>query len=691
MRLKIALFAYFLSLTLPAAAAATRRKTWDTTAPLITGVAVSGVSGTGATVAWTTDEAADTQVEYGPTSAYGASTVLNTYMTTAHTAAASGLAAATVYHYRVKSKDAAGNLAASSDSTFTTASAVAVPAPSGCVTSAGTWQNTAFATQTGAFTAEFDATPSMTRMDGVAGLSSGMASDYTSIAAGVRFNSSGFVDARNGGAFAAAASFPYSAGASYHFRLAVNMTARTYSVYVKPAGGVETLIGSSFAFRTEQAGATSLSSLGVFASAGGETACALAVASSVNSSVGPVISGVTTSGVGTGGASILWATNALADTQVEYGLTASYGSSTALDTFMTTSHTGNLLALSPSTLYHYRARSRDAAGGLTMSPDYTFTTNAVTALPPPVNSFTDDFASYPKNVCFADGTSFGPWLAAYSGYGCIDTATDAAGSYIEEAPQASATPAETHASMVLGPAFSGPIVYSLSFKTVAQLRTGSAPNPWEVAWVAWNYKDDTHFYYLALKPNGWELGKEDPAYPGAQRFLASGDAPVYPIGAWYGVQIQQDAANVIRVYVDGRLVTSFTDAERPYTSGRIAFYNEDARVRLRQVAVNVTAPAAEPAIGIAANGIPSKSGQKLLSPSRADGINDAAVFGAGAAEVNVYDINGKAVFHGSQQGGAPIVWNGRDGASQVVESGVYIAKIRETGAGVVFQSFVVAK
>jgi hypothetical protein len=410
------------------------------------------------------------------------------------------------------------------------------------------------------------------------------------------------------------------------------------------------------------------------------------------STVGPVISGIGASGVGTGGASILWTTNVMADAQVEYGLTASYGSSTPLDAFMTMSHTGNLLALSHSTLYHYRVKSRDAVGGLTISPDYTFTTTALTPLPAPtVNSFSDDFSSYVKNVCFADGTSFGPWLAAYSGYGCIDTTTDAGGSYIEEAPRASATPAETHASMVLGPAFSGPITYALSFKTIAQLRTGTAPNPWEVAWVAWNYKDDTHFYYLALKPNGWDLGKEDPAYPGAQRFLASGDTPVYPIGAWYGVEIQQDASNVIRAYVDGKLLSSFTDAERPYTSGRIAFYNEDARVRLRQVAVNITAPVAAPPIGVAANGIPSKSGQRLLSPARADGINDAAVFGAGAAEVNVYDINGKAVFHGSQQGGAPIVWNGRDGSGRIVESGVYIAKIRETGAGVVFQSFVVAK
>ena len=57
--------------------------------------------------------------------------------------------------------------------------------------------------------------------------------------------------------------------------------------------------------------------------------------------------------------------------------------------------------------------------------------------------------------------------------------------------------------------------------TVRQVRNGPA-NPWEVAWLLWHYTDDQHFYSIVLKPNGWELGKEDPAYPGAQRFLATG-------------------------------------------------------------------------------------------------------------------------------------------------------------------------
>ena len=46
----------------------------DAVAPVISGVASSGVTDVGATVTWTTDEAATTQVEYGTTTSYGSTT-----------------------------------------------------------------------------------------------------------------------------------------------------------------------------------------------------------------------------------------------------------------------------------------------------------------------------------------------------------------------------------------------------------------------------------------------------------------------------------------------------------------------------------------------------------------------------------------------------------------------------------------
>ena len=94
----------------------------DTTPPTISSVTASSITSSGATITWTTNEAADTQVEYGTTTSYGSSTTLNTTLVTSHSQPLSGLAASTLYHYRVKSKDAASNLATSGDFTFTTSS-----------------------------------------------------------------------------------------------------------------------------------------------------------------------------------------------------------------------------------------------------------------------------------------------------------------------------------------------------------------------------------------------------------------------------------------------------------------------------------------------------------------------------------------------------------------------------------------
>jgi hypothetical protein len=92
----------------------------DVTPPVISAVAASNVTSSAATIGWSTDELSDSQVEYGVTTSYGSVTALTTGLVTAHAQTLSGLAESTVYHYRVKSKDAAGNLATSADFTFTT-------------------------------------------------------------------------------------------------------------------------------------------------------------------------------------------------------------------------------------------------------------------------------------------------------------------------------------------------------------------------------------------------------------------------------------------------------------------------------------------------------------------------------------------------------------------------------------------
>jgi hypothetical protein len=92
----------------------------DTTPPVISSVSASNISSFAATIAWATNEASDSLVEYGPTTAYGNATVLNTNLVTSHSQTLGGLARNRWYHYRVKSRDAAGNLAVSGDFVFKT-------------------------------------------------------------------------------------------------------------------------------------------------------------------------------------------------------------------------------------------------------------------------------------------------------------------------------------------------------------------------------------------------------------------------------------------------------------------------------------------------------------------------------------------------------------------------------------------
>jgi len=94
----------------------------DTTPPAISAILSSSITSTSASISWTTDEVSDTQIEYGTTTSYGSSSTVNTNLVTSHSQSLSGLTASTVYHYRVKSRDASGNPANSGEYTFTTIS-----------------------------------------------------------------------------------------------------------------------------------------------------------------------------------------------------------------------------------------------------------------------------------------------------------------------------------------------------------------------------------------------------------------------------------------------------------------------------------------------------------------------------------------------------------------------------------------
>ncbi|XUL87492.1 calcium-binding protein [Streptomyces galilaeus] len=182
----------------------------------------------------------------------------------------------------------------------------------------------------------------------------------------------------------------------------------------------------------------------------------------------------------------------------------------------------------------------------------------------------------PPPAPWTDGSTHGRWVSVFNGHGTNLGDDDS----LSLSPRAAEDPGTTHAGLVVSTASYGDVRYEARMRTVRQLRDPD-PNPWEVPWLVWAYTDPEHFYYITLKPNGWELGKRDPGYPGGQRFLATGRTK-YPVGAWYRVRVQQDAA-VLAVAVDGKSLVTFTDSERPYLQGRVGAYTEDASVKFEDL------------------------------------------------------------------------------------------------------------
>lgn len=95
----------------------------DTTPPTFSNQVATSLSPTSERITWGTSEPTPTNsVDYGLTTAYGSNKADNVTGDT-HAAELTGLTANTLYHFRVRSTDAAGNAAIGTDHTFTTAAA----------------------------------------------------------------------------------------------------------------------------------------------------------------------------------------------------------------------------------------------------------------------------------------------------------------------------------------------------------------------------------------------------------------------------------------------------------------------------------------------------------------------------------------------------------------------------------------
>ena len=115
--------------------------TLDTIPPVISGIIVDNITVSGGRINWTTDELANSLVQYGTTNSYGQSQSAGSLVAN-HQVTLSALSAGTLYHYRVISADASNNSSTSTDQSFTTLPDTTPPAnASGLIVTPSNGQN----------------------------------------------------------------------------------------------------------------------------------------------------------------------------------------------------------------------------------------------------------------------------------------------------------------------------------------------------------------------------------------------------------------------------------------------------------------------------------------------------------------------------------------------------------------------
>lgn len=179
-------------------------------------------------------------------------------------------------------------------------------------------------------------------------------------------------------------------------------------------------------------------------------------------------------------------------------------------------------------------------------------------------------------------TAASAWTTQYNGYGSV-TYDQTAG--IVLSPQVSTQPSETHAALTLAnlPAMRN-FRASMVVTTEQQLRVNSAPNPWEVFWLFFNYNSTRYgknTNYFLLKPNGVELGVATDQV--GQQFLQTGPAPAPAIALANKFDIEKIDGRV-RIWINGALAVDQANGVLD-VAGSIGLYSEDARVRVTDVQV----------------------------------------------------------------------------------------------------------
>ena len=343
--------------------------------------------------------AATSQVEYGLTTSYGSTTTLDPTLVTAHSVTITGLAPSTTYNWRVRSMDAAGNETVSANSTFATAAVSDTTVPT--VTWSGPAANSILL---GTVTLSATASDNVA-VGGVQFLLDGntpIGTEDTTSPYSISWNTT---TASNGTHTLQARARDTSGNTATTAAISVTVdnlaptgsvvingnaaatknTTVTLTLSASDTQGPVTQMrfsndGTSFsaaeAYATSKSWALT-SGDGTktvyvqYQDAAGNWSTA-ATDSIVLDTTAPSTSAITATVVTSSSVTITWTTNEPSTSQVDYGPTTSYGSTTPLDSTLVTAHSVTLIGLTSNATYNFRVRSSDALANEAVSANATF-------------------------------------------------------------------------------------------------------------------------------------------------------------------------------------------------------------------------------------------------------------------------------------------------------------------------------
>jgi hypothetical protein len=371
-------------------------------------------------------------------------------------------------------------------------------------------------------------------------------------------------------------------------------------------------------------------------------------------------------------AEISWASDPPGDGQAEYGPTAAYGNATAVEAAPSVMHLARLTGLKPGETVHYRVKTKAAAGAAGVSTDYSFVVSRGEAeadhLPPSVLIMTP-----------------GPDAVVGKMVTISANATDNVGVVAVE--------------------------FMLDGQTVGTVLT--VP-PFTFAWNTLGTADGKHALSAVARDAAGNSATApavpltvDNTPPVATPPSASAVGPGVEVARWTTNERAEGRADYgtttaygLTTKPDHALGVEHSVGLTGLVPGTVYHYRAVSRDQAGNESASDDAsftaggavPAAPASAPASAGDAAARAPQKFLTPARADGVNDAAVFGPEAREVSIVDLHGHQVFHESSSGpAAPVVWKCRDRAGRVVGAGVYIATVIKRDGGRFVQEFAVAK